>query len=693
MRGPSSYSAAVPVARRQPQRTQRRATLRAAALVGALGVLTAAGLTAALPAPSPARPVSRLEAPLHDLVFGLAGPARAGARALLVDIDEATLEAFRRPLVAYGPLLARCSQNLAAHGVHRIAIDLSWQLNPGSREKPLECLGPFAEGVDGELTRLICAQVAEAAGTFLDPSKDAPSYSFATLLNPESPTGYALPPARWCGRAPCEGLADLDVDPVDGVIRTYQYREPPRMSLGAFVAGDAAGTLTREWLRPSLPPSEPLSFKDCVDGRFPGTASLPEAAMIAGCAPSLKDRQALVGAGDMCAAAIHLAAASLATGDHPPRPAGGATRFLTSAGAAVLIAAGVALAGGPGIVGGLLLALSALALALPLALSAGSYVPALPPLVTAIGTAILATATRLTGEARSRQRLSRAISAYLPRQAVERVLTRFDGRLLDGENVDVAVLFSDVTNYTSIAELLTPPGVIALLNWHLRQLTDIAVAHGAWIEGYVGDQVVAYWPAIAGTDIPDVADANRRAFAAARDILSLLPSVGERLRSVLGPEVMRGDPDQTVDTIARLFGYGIGVHGGSVVLGDMGSQHLRKFGITGDTMNIASRVEGLTRKLRTPLVLTQAVAVSVVPESVRALVPVRVKGRAEPVLVYEDASVSRPARFEEALRLWQDEPGRFGSLLAAAPDLARDPFVALLATRMEGRGVLSFDES
>jgi class 3 adenylate cyclase len=690
--------------------------MRPALLTGGLGAALVAIASVLVPPNPPTQILGRAEAGLHDLVYTLAGPVKLQQPLpLLVDIDEATLADLRRPLVTYPPLLAQCTRNLLAHGYQRVAIDLSWRLDPGhnlgGRGPEEACRAGGATrggGEDDSLADIVCVAVREAATTFLDPDV-AGRVAFATILRAkaggEGEVVFDRPPQQWCGSAACEAMANLAQDPHDGVVRRYDYtlksrragegeaESVVRPSLAGFLAGSDAKSAATEWLRPVAQRPVRLSFAACARGQLESLARASGAsALIAACAAPLMDRHSLVASGDMCGAEIHLTAAGLTVAGAFVRPAPFVLRFLLGALAIVFIALGLRFGGGVGIAVGTLFGGLSLLAALPLAVVAGHEVPALPALFALVGTAIAATGTRLTTESRARRRLARAVGTYLPKPALNRILKRLDAGVLEGETVVAAVLFSDITGYTSIAERLTPAGTIALLNRHFQHLTDVAVAEGGWIEGYVGDQVVAYWPAIAGTDVPTPEEASRRAFAAALAILNLRATMLGELDGVLRDDMLRGERAEVLAHIRATFGYGIGVHAGPVVLGDMGSAHLKKFGIIGDTMNATSRIEALTRKLGSTFLLGEGAARHLPAEHLRPLIAVQLKGRGEPVRLYESALLRRPAGFDAALRKWADDPDGFAALVAGDPALAADPLVELLLRQLAQAPVLRFDE-
>jgi class 3 adenylate cyclase len=222
--------------------------------------------------------------------------------------------------------------------------------------------------------------------------------------------------------------------------------------------------------------------------------------------------------------------------------------------------------------------------------SHGLLVPALPTLTVPLLTGFASFTLFFQREGRERRRLARAVGTYLPRPALNRILDRLDAGVLEGESLEIVAVFSDVANYTAISELLTPTGVVALLNRHFAAITDAAVAEGGWIEGFVADLVVTYWPVTPGSGIESAADAERAAWRAAHGMLASRTALLADLDQVLGEQHVRGDRETVLRRIRELFDYGVGIFRGPAVMGDVGSRHLRKFGVLGDTLNTASRI-------------------------------------------------------------------------------------------------------
>ena len=198
-----------------------------------------------------------------------------------------------------------------------------------------------------------------------------------------------------------------------------------------------------------------------------------------------------------------------------------------------------------------------------------------------------------------------------------------------------AVLFADIVGFTRLSESLGPEGTIALLReWHGR-LGDIVFRNGGTLDKYIGDGLMATF----GTPHPRTDDATRALEAALEMVAAARrsaegPVPGARRRPGAGPrEASTEEGDVPPVRI------GIGLHYGPVVLGDIGNERRLEFAVLGDTVNVASRLEGLTREIGADLVASGELVARVREEGgpARRLVSLgerRLRGRAEPVEVF-----------------------------------------------------------
>lgn len=180
-------------------------------------------------------------------------------------------------------------------------------------------------------------------------------------------------------------------------------------------------------------------------------------------------------------------------------------------------------------------------------------------------------------EVRERRRTRSAFARFVPAAVVDRVLEQAeDGLRLGGEEVLGTVLFSDIRGFTTFSESHPAGEVIEILNRYLGEMTDAIMGHGGTLIGYLGDGIIAIFGAPLEQD--DHAD---RALAAAQEML------GPRLDAVNEWLAERG--------IAEPFAMGVGINSGLFMAGNVGSQERLEYTVIGDTVNTASRMEGLTK--------------------------------------------------------------------------------------------------
>jgi len=238
-------------------------------------------------------------------------------------------------------------------------------------------------------------------------------------------------------------------------------------------------------------------------------------------------------------------------------------------------------------VAGLGLAWVMLAAVFLVALGLGWFLPPLAP----AGTGLLALAGR-TGwsailQARERRLLQEAFSGHVSPAILREIL---EGRLTPsraGRRVPVALLFSDIRGFTTLSEALAPEEVIALLNRYFTRMAEVVHAEGGTVDKFMGDGLMAFFGAPEGLPEP-----SRAAFQAARAMFAALAALNQELAA-------EGRAPLAI---------GVGLHFGEVAVGYVGSAARHQYTAIGDAVNLASRVEGLTKEAGFPLLCTGALA-------------------------------------------------------------------------------------
>ncbi len=269
-----------------------------------------------------------------------------------------------------------------------------------------------------------------------------------------------------------------------------------------------------------------------------------------------------------------------------------------------------------------------------------------------LGTAIF----RAVVEEREKREIRQAFSRYLNPEVTE-LLARDPSQLrLGGERREITVFFSDIRDFTTISEALGPEALGKLLNEYLGAMTDVVFRHEGLLDKYVGDAIMAFWGAPVAA--PDHA---RRCCQAALDMRATLASLHERWAA-------DGVP---------LIEIRIGIHSGEAMVGNFGSAQRFSYTAMGDTVNVASRLEGVNKQYGTHVLISEGTRRAIGDGFLsREIDRVMVKGRVEPVTVYELLGAVRDDRDGRVRRPVED----FGAALSAFRAQAWDEAVARFET-------------
>ncbi len=226
---------------------------------------------------------------------------------------------------------------------------------------------------------------------------------------------------------------------------------------------------------------------------------------------------------------------------------------------------------------------------------------------------------RLTGEERERTRLKQMFGRYVSDEVVEKLLAFGRKPDLGGEATQVTVLFSDIRNFTTISERLSPHQVVDMLNAYLSRACEAILGQGGTVDKFIGDAIMAVF----GSPIP-YRDHAQRALRAA---LAMKQKAYE-FRSWMHQHF--------VDVALPEFEIGIGIHTGEAVIGNIGSPKRMEFTAIGDVVNTASRLEGLTKELGWIIVASSATIHAVDQDVLTGRQEkVTVKGREGKIEVFE----------------------------------------------------------
>ena len=240
-----------------------------------------------------------------------------------------------------------------------------------------------------------------------------------------------------------------------------------------------------------------------------------------------------------------------------------------------------------------------------------------------IASSVIALAYDFVLERLERVKLRHTMGLYFSPRVLDAVLA--DPGSMQPRRANVTLLLTDLRNSTPLAEALGPQGMFELLNKIFEVQTGAIMDEEGNLEHFLGDQFLSYWGA--PQNQPDAAD---RAERAAMELITAM----EKLRTTLSPEVQ------------KLFGYGVALHSGSVLVGNKGSAQRLDYGLVGDTVNEAARVEALTKFYGVKLLVTRDAFAQFSTQGRRRLMDrVIVKGKSEPVELFECENPCTPADY------------------------------------------------
>lgn len=272
------------------------------------------------------------------------------------------------------------------------------------------------------------------------------------------------------------------------------------------------------------------------------------------------------------------------------------------------------------------------------------------------------TSFRMIFEEREKRKIRRAFGQYVA-PGVIALLEKDPQRYFrtGGEMRELTVMFSDIRSFTTIAEGMTPDELVAVLNEYLGEMTDILFKSWGTLDKYIGDALMAFW----NSPYPQEEHAIRGASCA----LNML----KRLEQMNAAWAAAGKKQLSI---------GIGLNTGPVNVGNMGSEKRLSWTVMGDHVNLASRLEGMTKEYHCQVIVSEYTYEQIKDAFVcRELDRIRVKGKLQPVAIYElmdflpdrDKFADLLAGYEEALAAyrrheWNKAATLFEAILAKYPD-------------------------
>jgi adenylate cyclase len=225
---------------------------------------------------------------------------------------------------------------------------------------------------------------------------------------------------------------------------------------------------------------------------------------------------------------------------------------------------------------------------------------------------------RFITEKREKRWIKNTFSQYMSPKIVEAITKNPDLLKLGGEEREMTVFFSDLAGFTTISESMKPAELVKVLNEYLTEMSNIIFYHGGVVDKYIGDAIMAFWNA-------PINQPNHAVLAChtALDQLKKLSDLQRRFAERKLP----------------MIDCRIGINTGHMVVGNMGSHNRFDYTVMGDSVNLASRLEGANKPYHTRIMISEFTYEKAKDEiEVRQLDLLRVKGKAIPIKVFELAA-------------------------------------------------------
>jgi adenylate cyclase len=299
----------------------------------------------------------------------------------------------------------------------------------------------------------------------------------------------------------------------------------------------------------------------------------------------------------------------------------------------------------------------------------GTVIEVAAPAVLTGAVLLAATIGGLATEGREKLHLRTVFSQYVSRPVVDRILADPKRARLGGERKELTVMFSDIRGFSQVAEGMQPEALAAFLGEYLTPMTDLVLASGGTLDKYIGDAVMAFWGA--PIDMPGHAASACEVALRMEEALAVMNRAWKQA----------GKPAVAI---------GIGLNTGPMAVGNMGSAARFEYTVLGDQVNLASRLEALTKEYGVGILVGEATAKAAGDGFVfREIDLVRVKGRAMAAPVFElRGRAGEPGRKGAIEPMWAEglalyRARAFEQARATFARLSDDPAAAVMARRCE----------
>ncbi len=290
------------------------------------------------------------------------------------------------------------------------------------------------------------------------------------------------------------------------------------------------------------------------------------------------------------------------------------------------------------------------------------WLPVGAPLLSIIIGFSLSGAVSFVTEGRHRRELRRVLNRYMSPRVVDEVLLHPDDFELGGRELEATVFFSDIKNFTGLSERMSPKEVVTSLNEYFTLACDVVLTHGGMLDKYIGDAIMAVF----GAPLQSDKHAVNACLAAIE--------VQDQLRNYYSHSENRKGP---------IFETRVGLNSGKMIIGNIGSLKRLDYTAIGDSVNLASRLEGVNKEFGTRIIISESTYEQVKDEiEARELDLIRVKGKQIPIRIYElickkgglsPSQADLVSMFHEALVLyrsmkWKKAGEVFQEILTAHPE-------------------------
>lgn len=596
--------------------------------------------------------LSGLDNTYTDLWHRFSGVRYAPAHTAFVVVDEPSLSRYPDdPLVFWPPLFARAATTAREAGATVIGIDFLFSITPENWFNKYglaknEALQQYDLAFRQELNKgkivLVSSILRGETGKPDNLLLAHPDY-LLSLPNMDLQAGV--------------GLADLDFDE-DGTVRRFMLAPAlnlakdvatgaPRLSFAALLAQRAQPVQSGLPVAPSAPPTgmrETITYAGPPGTipRVPFHKLLEKDALNDPAVKALRGKIVIIGAdyfgsndlhttpyggsltsrarsAGMPGAEIHANIVETLLSGNATRPAPHPVRVIVNA-LMLLLVVGIMLRTSPWT--GVAVAVTGSLMALAIGYGAFQQFVLFPAAHLQLGLVsafLLVLGLRLTREERDKARIRNMFEGYVSDDVVEMLLASGQKLEVGGQSMHITVLFSDIRSFTTITEQLTATETVEFLNVYFERVINVIKAEGGRIDKFIGDAVMAEF----GVPYP-FEDHALRALRAAAGMRAVAEDFKGWMRNRF--------PDKKLPE----FGVGIGIHSGNAVVGNLGSAKRMEYTAIGDTVNVASRLEGETKTLSC-VIVASAETVRLAGDKVVTgrHDELKVKGRVEPVEVYE----------------------------------------------------------